>query len=145
MMRILHAILMLGIAAGMAEPQDKPARGPRLQFDETAFDFGRINEGKVAEHIFRFTNAGTDTLKITKVDASCGCTATVLTQTTIAPGGQGEIKATFDSRGRIGKARKSIYVRSNDTQSPIITLMFTAEVLAASKEEHGSFLDVLKN
>jgi len=88
--------------------------GPKIEFDETVHDFGRILEGHSATHTFRFQNVGNKTLVIDKVSTSCGCTAALVSDSLIEPGEWGEIKATFNSTGRMGFQNKSISVKSND-------------------------------
>lgn len=45
-----------------------------LGLKETEFDFGKIPQGKPVTHIFDVENIGKDSLKISNVQASCGCT-----------------------------------------------------------------------
>ena len=49
--------------------------GARLVFGESAHDFGKVSEGKVVTHLFPFTAQGSESLVISRVDSSCGCTA----------------------------------------------------------------------
>jgi cytochrome c553 len=100
----------------------------KMKFTEDDFDFGKITEGDIVEHVFRFTNIGIDTLKIIDVKASCGCTAVLLSTNTIPPGGKGEIKATFNSRGKTGKIKKNIRIRINDAQGSAQVIYFTVFV-----------------
>ena len=44
--------------------------GPRIQFDHELFNFGEISSGDTVEHVFRFANAGDDTLRIVNVFGS---------------------------------------------------------------------------
>lgn len=103
--------------------------GARLEFIEDGHDFGNIKEGTIAEHIFNFINLGSDTLFVKNISTSCGCTAGILSKSTILPGEKGSIKVSFDSQGRIGAQTKIIYVTSNDVDKPSKTLMIKANVL----------------
>lgn len=114
------------LVGGMAIFQN--IKGAKMKFSEEEFDFGKINEGDIVEHVFVFTNVGSDTLKIAQVRASCGCTATLLSSNQIPPKGVGEIKTTFKSRGRAGKQKKTLTVFSNDAESPAKKLTFYAEI-----------------
>ena len=40
---------------------------PRLQIDETSFDFGTIDEGEIVRHAFKVRNLGSGELQITRV------------------------------------------------------------------------------
>jgi hypothetical protein len=92
--------------------------GPKIKFREDSIDFGKIKQGEALTHIFVFHNVGEDTLKIKRVQSSCGCTAALVSKREIAPGEKGEVRVTFNSRGFRGKVNKYIYVDTNEpTQS----------------------------
>lgn len=59
--------IALGVAWGRATPSGAPARtanGPRLVFDRTEVDFGKVPFNKSVEHNFVFRNTGTAPLTI---------------------------------------------------------------------------------
>jgi hypothetical protein len=93
---------------------EEMALAPVVQFDETTYDFGTTNPGKVIEHVFTLTNTGKSNLYIRKVGASCGCTAVQPAKTTIAPGESTQIKTVFNPAGREGNQKKAITVITND-------------------------------
>lgn len=101
---------------------------PRVVFKEKQWDFGKIKQGDVVTHEFVFRNEGTAPLKINRVTTSCGCTAALVSEKEIAPGKEGRLKVTFDSRGYSDKVIKYIYFDSNDPKTPQVELTITAEV-----------------
>ncbi len=107
--------------------------GPQIEFEETEFDFGEIREGEKVTHIYRFENVGQDTLVIKEVRTSCGCTAAIVSSKRIAPKETGEIKATFNSRGRKGEQSKTIWVYSNDPDSPTAQLKVKSTIIPTVK------------
>ncbi len=120
--------------------------GPKIDFSEGEWDFGNIHDGDIVEHVFSFRNSGTDTLTIQDVHASCGCTAALASASQIPPGGNGEIKATFNSRGKRGHVKKTITVVSNDKEQPVATLSLFADVgepvkAHATMDMHGSYFE----
>lgn len=131
---IIVSVFLVGFIFVIQEPlrsgislfQD--VRGAKIKFTKEEHDFGTIKEGEVVEHVFSFTNAGSDTLIIAQVRASCGCTAALLSASRIPPKGEGEIKTTFKSKGRAGKQKKTLTVFSNDADSPAKTLFFRAYI-----------------
>lgn len=111
-----------------AEQRDAQAgKLPVLQFTENEFDFGTINEGDKAEHIFAFTNNGDSELLILDAKPSCGCTVPEFTKEPIAPGTSGEIKVIFDSTGKPGEQSKTVTVIAN-TKEGQHELKFKAKV-----------------
>lgn len=100
--------------------------GPKISFEKTKHDFGKIASGPQVEYIFKFTNKGNQNLHIEKVTASCGCTgATMGDKMDYASGESGEIKVTFNTQGREGKQEKTLMVYSNDSKEPNKVLTFT--------------------
>lgn len=72
---------------------------------------------------FKLTNKGTSDLRITHVRTDCGCTDVSYTQTSISPGGTGEIKATYDAE-MLGHFSKGLAVYTSIATEPIyLTIM----------------------
>lgn len=120
MKQIIFIFMAILLATGMASAQKKAV----ISADETSHDFGQIKEadGKVSAS-FVIKNAGEAPLVITRVIASCGCTTPEWTKEPIAPGQTGNIKITYDPKGRPGPFSKTISVYSNGkTGSFILTI-----------------------
>lgn len=85
-----------------------------IRATELVYDFGTIAEedGPVS-HVFQVENTGAKPLVITRVTASCGCTKPEWTGAPIAPGKTGEIKVTYDPKGRPGPFVKTVHMYSN--------------------------------
>ena len=101
---------------------------PRAVFKETTHDFGKVKQGDVVSYEFVFRNAGNAPLVIEKVDVTCGCTAALASEKTIASGKEGRIKATFDTRGYSGRLARYIYLVSNDGENVRRELSLVAEI-----------------
>ncbi|UCH36437.1 MAG: DUF1573 domain-containing protein [Armatimonadota bacterium] len=86
--------------------------------------------GDPVEHDFVFRNTGTAPLIIGDVKTSCGCTAALVTDKEVPPGGEGRVKATFRTTNYKGTQRKSIYVETNDPEQSQVTLRLNGEVKA---------------
>jgi len=95
---------------------------PRLNFPILRHDYGVLKEeaGK-QEVVFNFTNTGDSVLVLTRVQPSCGCTASDYTKSPVPPGGKGYVTAVFDPRGFNGRFAKSISVYSN--AKPAVTVL----------------------
>jgi hypothetical protein len=93
------------------------------------YDFGSMFRGEVVERTFTIRNTGKDTLVIEDVQASCGCTGTVVSTNRLGPGKSGTLKVTFSSRNFSGSVHKLITIRSNASNAPVTTLEFTANVI----------------
>ena len=91
-------------------------------------NFGKIAEGQKLEVSFSFKNTGDKPLVITRVQPSCGCTIAEQPSEPIAPGGQGTIKASFNSEGRMGVNHKTLSVYANTKLTQVHELHFEVEV-----------------
>jgi hypothetical protein len=74
-----------------------------IKYDMETHDFGKVMEGEVVYHTYKFTNTGDEPLIIKNAKASCGCTVPQWPRNPIAPGETGELQVKFDTKGR-GKA-----------------------------------------
>jgi hypothetical protein len=103
---------------------------PRIEFEETVYDWGRVLEGESVNHVFRFRNAGSELLVVParKVISTCGCTAALVSSERLKPGESGEVRVTFDSRGRVGPQHKAVTIVSNDPEHPTLRLDVKGEV-----------------
>ena len=111
--------------------------GPAISWDKTVHDFKTFKEeAGLQVATFEFVNTGNSTLYITKVKASCGCTATDYTKAPIQPGGKGYVKATYNPRKRPGKFNKSITVTTNEFQ-PTSVLRIMGVVTSKPATETG--------
>jgi len=90
----------------------------KLEFVKTSHDFGEISEEDGAvEYSFLFVNAGDQALRISKVNASCGCTTSYWTKEEILPGDSGRISAKYNPFNRPGVFEKSLQVLSSGINS----------------------------
>ena len=105
---------------------------PKIHFPETQYDFGVVKEGDVVSHTFKFVNQGKETLDITDIKTSCGCTAALVSSKKIEPGKDGTIKIDLDTKNRQGRMSRTITVTSNDPEEPNKVITIYAEVNKAS-------------
>ncbi|MEA5261000.1 DUF1573 domain-containing protein [Arcicella aquatica] len=100
-----------------------------IKFKSESHDFGKIEEGVVATHVFEFTNTGTAPVVISNASPSCGCTTPDWTKEPVMPGKTGKVTAAFSSAGRLGGFSKTVTVISN-AETPQIVLSFKGEVVS---------------
>ena len=105
----------------------------------TKLDLGTINRGKVTERKVTVRNTGKDTLSLGRVEVSCGCTGTVVSENVIPPGKTGSILITFNSTNFTGPVHKYVTVNSNDSESPRTQIEFVANVVQEVSVNPGQF------
>ncbi|MFQ3577249.1 MAG: DUF1573 domain-containing protein [Cytophagales bacterium] len=86
---------------------------PKMQFQLSSYDFGKVKMGDIVKYSFQFTNSGTEPLIISNAYASCGCTVPTWTKEPIAPGKTGEIYVEFNTAGKKGVQNKKINIKAN--------------------------------
>ena len=112
---------------------------PKLAFDKTQHDFGKVNEGDgEVSYDFAFKNTGTAPLVIQHVQASCGCTTPEWTNQPVPPGKTGIIKVSYDVKGRPGAIDKTITVNSNESSTPV-NLRIVGEVIPVERHPSEAF------
>lgn len=107
-----------------------------FQFTEMEFDFGTINEGKVVEKIFNFTNNGQAPLVISNITATCGCTSPEWTKTPVQPGEKGFVKVVFDSKAKSGAQNPTVTIQAN-TNPSVTKLSLKGTVTSSGTAQTG--------
>ncbi len=118
------------VAASTEEKNMKPSENT---WEEDSFNFGEIEQGTPVSHEFTFKNTTKQTILITNVRASCGCTATNYTKTPIKPGETGTVTATYNARNG-GNFNKTVTVTTNDSDVKKV-LKIKGKVLTPAVEE----------
>jgi len=113
----LSSLFLSGVMLASAQPPAAPPIAPRSDFlawDADAKNFEAKPGELTARFIFYATNTSAETVVVTNLQRSCGCTeATMPAQPwTLAPRANGLIHATIDLRGKAGKISKLLTVQS---------------------------------
>lgn len=111
-------------------PKSVPnVKGPKILVTKEYHDFGSIGPATYHNCDFTFKNVGSETLKIEKVQSTCGCSVPQLKKMEYAPGEQGTVEVRFHAPSSKGETRKQLYIISNDPQIPRAQLELRAVVL----------------
>ena len=114
---------------GAARQSQNVSHGAIMTFEKTVHDFGQVGPRSKNVCEFRFKNTGTNTLTVQRrIGSTCGCTATMLTQTDYAPGEEGAIQVTYTASSIPTTARKTLTVHSNDPKNPQVRLTIAAKI-----------------
>ena len=125
MKKVLSITLMLFACLTYAAAQQQA----EIKFDKVSIDLGTFSErNPVQEAVFTFTNVGQAPLIINQAVASCGCAVPSYTKEPIKPGQKGQIKVTYNGKGKFpGHFKKSITVRTNGV--PEMTRLYIEGVM----------------
>ncbi len=117
---MLAFVAMLGITTFLTSCDNQTAvaggtGAPKLEVvGGDTVNWGDVGP-KMLERAVRITNAGGDTLRISRVKPSCGCTTAPLDKEMLLPGDTATIKLTMDVVTRTGPQTKTLTIFSNDT------------------------------
>ena len=129
MKKLVLLTMMLFAFVGVAVAQQKA----EIKFDKLTHNFGSFSEkDPVQECTFTFTNVGQAPLVINQAVASCGCTVPSYPKAPIKPGEKGEIKITYNGKGKFpGHFKKTITIRTNATTE--MTRLYVEGVMEEAK------------
>jgi hypothetical protein len=114
------------------------ANMPEIQFEEEVFDFGKITQGEVVSHDFKFKNIGESNLIISGASGSCGCTVPKWPKEPIFPGAEGKLNVVFTSEGKKGIQEKTITIVTNCEPSTRI-IRIKADILVVESVKDPGF------
>ncbi|MDX2191592.1 MAG: DUF1573 domain-containing protein [Bacteroidota bacterium] len=143
---ILISVLCIGISCSQNSLRDSDSnkssdvtvaevstKYARILFEQSTYDFGKIKQGEVVKHTFKFKNDGDTALYITNASASCGCTVPQWPKEAVQKGDTGVIQVQFNSTGKSGVQNKTIMITAN-TLPNISTIVLKGEVEAPKVE-----------
>jgi Protein of unknown function (DUF1573) len=67
----------------------------------------------VVKHIYKFKNVGNQTLLITDIRTTCGCTVPTWNKNPIAAGASEQVEVKFDTKGKANEQVKKITIIAN--------------------------------
>ncbi|AWM13690.1 DUF1573 domain-containing protein [Flavobacterium sp. NRK F10] len=117
----------------------KATKQSDLKWDNDTHDFGEIEKGKPVSYEFTFTNTSKQTILVTNVKPSCGCTATNYTKTPVKPGEKGSVTATYNA-AHPGNFHKTVTVTTNEEGAAPKVLIIKGTVQKPETEEKSILL-----
>ena len=119
---LLVALALFGVA-GVAAPM--------ISVDNPIYS-ATVQSGSLVSHAFVVTNTGDQTLSITNVVTSCGCTTAALDKRDLAPGESVSVTATVNTTGFQGTVTRTVSVSSNDPVNPTAVLQMVMTIAATT-------------
>jgi hypothetical protein len=92
-------------------------------------DLGSIYRGAVVEKQVVLKNSGSAVLEVGQVEASCGCTGAIVSDSKVEPGNTAVLKITFNSKNFSGTVHKTVTINSNAANEPRQVVEFTAKII----------------
>ncbi len=128
MIVIVIIAIFLGVGFLISRVGSQYSGPPLLKVSEEVGDLGQLKPDQPQSYLFTLKNEGGEALIIERVQAPCGCTATILKQDKILPGETTQLEVTFNPRGYEGEVTQSVYIYSNDPETPRKRIVIRANV-----------------
>jgi hypothetical protein len=129
-MKIGSVIFLLVCSSIAAHIQVANAQLKVLEGNEISF--GKIFQtGKNVHEELTLKNVGNESIRITNIHTSCGCTVASISDSLIPPGKQTKVKIEFNPTGYIGAVTKYIFIVSSDPKNQMIEVKMTGYVAYA--------------
>ena len=135
-------VMTSAAVANNSSPENKPEE--LIALKETAFDFGKIPQGRPVTHVFEFTNLSKTSLALDNVQASCGCTTPEWNKDKVAAGQTSKINVGYNAANE-GPFTKIITITYNGTQTKQITIKGEVWKTPVTSAPENSALETLKN
>lgn len=130
---LLVALLVCGQAAGQqsdlsTDPEVEAVGGPRLEISTRDWDFGTVWQGVPLELQITLKNVGDAPLVFEDTKTSCGCALSTRPKSPLSPGESCEIKISYASKTKMGKAHQTITLVTNDPLQRLVPITIRGEV-----------------
>lgn len=101
-----------------------------IHLDREMVDLGNMNQQESRDIQLTVTNRGGAQLRISEVEADCGCTVPTLNKKILLPGESTIIDINFNSKQFNGHVQKTVTIHSNDPSRPEAVFGIVADVFA---------------
>ena len=115
-----------------------------IELKETAYDFGKIQQGRPVTHNFELVNTGKEPLILENVQASCGCTTPEWSKDAIQAGASTIIKVGYNAASE-GQFNKTITITYNNHQYKTLTISGTVYKGPTTSAPLNTSISLLKN
>lgn len=130
-------LILLGLFSITASAQPKTTK---IQFEQTDYDFGEIQEGTKVTHVYTFTNTGDEPLILSEARGSCGCTVPQWPRDPIFPGETASLTVEFNSKNKSGKRNQKVTITANT--NPPQSFLYLLGTVVNENGDAGSIIDI---
>jgi hypothetical protein len=122
------AALMVALLAAPPGQAD-PRQAPSIAVEPDQFDFGSVKQQRTVSKQFRIRNFGSQSLSITRITASCGCSAWKLEEGDIEPGQGSDLRVSLETGDELGRVEHTVLIESNDPERPKLSIRLYATIV----------------
>ena len=140
---LIAAAVSTGVKAQGTTSTSVKAAQEMLVLKESAFDFGKIQQGQPVTHEFIVTNNSSDSLRLDNVQASCGCTTPVWKHEAVAPGASTPISVGYNAANE-GTFDKTVTIYFNGGHVKTLNIKGTVYKTPATPAPQNAAVNLLK-
>lgn len=123
-----HAITVLALSfLFLASPAHA---APVMELSSASWNMGAIFQWTNPFTQVTIRNKGDQDLLVNDVKASCGCTAVIISDKVIKPGGEGTLRIEFSSSSYRGRIRRDVTLYTNDPAAAVKVIPISGVVKA---------------
>jgi hypothetical protein len=133
-------------SSALGLPESGSGHGPIadvLELKESAHNFGKIPQGRPATYTFGIINTGSEPLKLTNVQASCGCTTPEWSREAIPAGASADIRVGYNANAE-GPFTKTVTIVYNGGKTKVLTISGEVYKSPATSAPQNSSVQFLK-
>ncbi len=112
---------------------------PKLSIDKMTIDLGTMYNGATKSGTITLKNIGTETLKILRVQPSCGCTTVRQPKSELLPNESDVVEVSFSATLYHGPVEKYVNIETNDPLSQYVAVKLIADVKEELSPTSGSY------
>ncbi len=120
---------------GAVQPTQNQKGTTKLVFEKDSYDLGELVQGEKRKLTFKFTNEGTEDVKIDFATGSCGCTVPDWPRKTFKPGESGQIEVEYDSHDKEGLQENTVDVYLVNVDEKGYPMVYIAKFQAFVKKK----------
>lgn len=109
-------------------PKENLSIVPQLWIENKEIDLKTIPSFQIQMQVFNLLNKGQEVLEIRKIQGNCECLQIEMNKKSLEPGESGEVRISFDPKGRFGIDQRNIHIFSNDPVNPIQLVILKSRV-----------------
>ena len=127
------------VGPGVAPAAPEAEELPRVEIDETTFNFGVLQRGSTSSHEFVVKNTGDAPLWLEIGSTSCKCTLGMASEEAIPPGGSAPVKLEWVAKSLPGRFEQRATVHTTDPRRPVIELNVEGMIVEQSALQPREF------
>jgi hypothetical protein len=127
---VLVSIVALGCQSKPSNPSstslaielNKKKPPGRIEFTKEIHNFGTLKEGEIVGYSFQFINSGGSSIRLAKVEPTCGCITVQFNKEEIPSQAKSALDVIFNTEGEWGNQIKTVEIVTSNGETKTLTI-----------------------